>query len=69
MNAFDWKDKPSEILKSLKRTETGQKNSRGNKPVSTEKRRFHQYSLAQPYEVSETSVHQVKKAPKAGVKS
>ena len=48
MNAFDWKAKPSEILKSLKRTETGQKNSRGNKKVSTDTKRFHQFSLATP---------------------
>lgn len=48
MNAFNWKDKPSEILKSLKRTEQGQKNARSNKKVSTEPRRFHQFSLATP---------------------
>lgn len=48
MNAFNWKEKPSEILKSLKRTEQGQRNSRGNKKVSTEKRDFVQFSKAAP---------------------
>lgn len=49
MNAFNWRERPSEISESLQRTETAQRNALGNKRLKgVEPRRFHQFQLAVP---------------------